>query len=217
VRNAVPPGFGRLDRVFKETLRLVQSPISRELTTAIPSWDHGDGFGSPKFAPAIPLVHRISHIWIFHYVYQKVPEQVPYWSGHSYKPILTSIIPRFLYPDKPTETIGNEFGRRFGIILENQTNTSINLPWITELLANFGKTGVVWGMTLIGIFLAFLDRFFNSPGGKDLEFVIGLTLIFPLVYPESNFSVMTGSMPLLFLSLYAYFGGGTWLFGRFTR
>jgi hypothetical protein len=43
---------------------------------------------------------------------------------------------------------------------------------------------------------------------NDLEFLIGLTLIFRLGYQESNFTVMTGSLPLLFAALYLYFRFG---------
>ena len=61
------------------------------------------------------------------------------------------------------------------------------------------------GMSLVGIFMAFLDRVFNAQNMNDLEFVFGTTLIFPLIYQESNLSVMTGSMLPLFIALYLYF------------
>ena len=92
--------------------------------------------------------------------------------------------------------------------------TSANIPWITEMLANFGPWVVIFGMSLAGVLLAFLDRVFNQPAMSDLEFVVGLTLIFPLVYPESNFSVMTGSMLPLFFSLFVYFYAGAKIFNR---
>jgi hypothetical protein len=157
-----------------------------------------------------PIVKRTSQLWIYHVVDDKSPYPVNYWKGKTYRPLLTSFIPRVFWPEKPEERAGNEFGQRYGIVMPNETTTSINLPWITELLANFGRWGVISGMALIGIFLAFLDRWFNSKESSDLEFVFGLTIIFPLVYPESNFSVMAGSMLPLFVSLYIYITGGSW-------
>lgn len=160
------------------------------------------------------LVKRTSHLWVFHIVDDKSPKTTPYWQGKSYLPVFTSFIPRALYPNKPEERIGYKFGTDFGFITPADTHMSINLPWITELLVNFGKQGVIIGMIWIGMFLAFLDRIFNSSDATDLEFVIGLTLIFPLVYPESNFSLMTGSMLPLFVSLFVYFTGGSWILKR---
>ena len=160
------------------------------------------------------LVRRMSHIWVFHAVADKSPSELPYWRGRSYLPIITSFIPRVIYPDKPEERVGYKFGVEYGFIEPVDTHMSINLPWITEMLVNFGKLGVVLGMMLAGAFLDILDRLFNSRNATDLECVIGLTLIFPMVYPESNFTVMTGSMLPLFVSLFVYFTGGAWILKR---
>jgi hypothetical protein len=161
------------------------------------------------------LVHRTGHLWLLHRVGDLTPSKTPYWRGVTYKPMVTSFIPRIVYPNKPRETVGNEFGLKYGLIMPNQILMSVNLPWLVELLANFGKMGVVWGMIIIGILLAFLDRVFNSREMKDLEHIVGLAVIFPLVYPESNFTVMTGTMFPLFLSLYVYFTGGCWVLAKF--
>ena len=127
---------------------------------------------------------------VFQMVYDRSPDPVPFWGGESYKPIFTSFIPRAIYPAKPEERAGGEFGRRYGILQGNRARSSINIPWLTELLANFGTAGVFIGMGLFGVLLGFLDKTFNARGMTQPEFLIGITLIFPLVYPESNFTVM---------------------------
>ncbi len=157
----------------------------------------------------VPLVHRISQVWVFQTVVQSTPEKTPYWLGESYKPLLTSFIPRVLYPGKPKEQTGYKFGKKYGFLDQGNTpDNSVNMPWITEFYANFGLWGVLIGMSFIGLFLAFLDKIFNADGMNNIEFVVGTTLIFPLIYPESNFTVMTGSMLPLFVSLYLYFRFG---------
>ena len=162
-----------------------------------------------------PIVHRISQIWVLHAVYDKTPVDVPYWEGETYLPLLTSFIPRVLYPDKPLEQTGYKFGARYGFLNSNNTeDTSVNLPWLVEFYANFGIQGVLIGMSLIGVLLAFLDRVFNAQKMNDLEFVFGTTLIFTLIYPESNLSVMTGSMLPLFVVLYVYFRLGALVLSR---
>lgn len=156
-----------------------------------------------------PLINRIGHIWVFQMVFERTPDPIPYWNGHTYRPLLTSLIPRVIYPDKPQERAGGEFGLRYGFTEGPDDVSSFNIPWMVELLANFGVGGVFLGMTLIGILLGGLDKFLNAEGASDLEFLIGLTVIFQLFYQESNFSVMVGSLPLLLLSLYLYFAIAT--------
>jgi hypothetical protein len=151
-----------------------------------------------NFARRISLAPVLSHVM------EKTPNDIPYWQGETYAPLLTSGIPRVLWADKPEERLGGEFGVRYGFIAPDR-GTSINVPWITELFINFGSFGVVLGMGVIGLLMAAADRIFNSTGMAPLEAITGLTLIFPFAYPESNFSVMWGSFPLLFLSLFLYF------------
>lgn len=161
-----------------------------------------------------PLVNRIGHVWIFQTVVERTPDSIPYWDGYTYRPLLTSLIPRSLYPGKPEERMGGEFGVRYGFTEPEANQTSYNIPWTAELYANFGMLGLFAGMTLFGILLGALDRIFNSPESNDLEFLIGLTIIFRLVYQESNFSVMAGALPLLFVALYLYFAIGPKLISR---
>ena len=160
------------------------------------------------------LAQRMSQLWIFQFVWNKTPEQQPYFRGESYRPLLYSLIPRLLYPNKPEERFGNKFGQRYGIIRNYDNNMSLNLPWITELFINFGPFSVPLGMAVFGILLAILDRLFNESHLKNLEFLIGLTIIYRLVYPESNFSVTTGTLPILFFSLVIYFCLGNTILSR---
>jgi hypothetical protein len=160
------------------------------------------------------LVNRIGQIWIFQHVYDSSPERVPHFAGETYIPLITSLVPRFIYPEKPKEQAGLLFGYRYGFTPDANDTTSFNIPWMVELLANFGVHGVLIGMALFGALLSLLNRYFNAEGMTDLEFLIGLTIMFRLGYQESNFSVMTGSLPLLFASLYLYFRLGAALYRR---
>ena len=147
---------------------------------------------------------RVSLLPVFSYVTMKTPNEVPFWKGETYKPLLTSLIPRAVWPEKPEERSGKRFADRYSLI-SPKSQTSINVPWITEMYVNFGIIGILVGMSLVGVFLAFLDKFFNSPGMTRLEAVVGLSIVFPLSYPESNFSVMCGSLLPLTICLWLYF------------
>ncbi len=161
-----------------------------------------------------PLVTRIGQIWTFQAVHDLSPERVSYMDGATYRPLLTSFIPRIIYPDKPREQAGGEFGRHYGFMDDPAEQTSFNIPWIVELLANFGQRAVIVGMMLFGLLLAVLNRLFNARESGDLEFLIGLTIIFRLGYQESNFSEMTGSLLPLFVALYLYFRIGAGVLKR---
>ena len=158
-----------------------------------------------------PLLNRVSQIWLFQSVYERTPDPVPYWGGETYRPLLTALIPRAIYPDKPLERAGWDFGRRYDLLSSSDNRTSVNIPWLTELFVNFGPFGVIAGMAIFGLLLAVLDKIFNKASANDLTYLIGLTVIFRLGYQESNFSVMTGSLPQLFACFCGYF----W-FGQFA-
>ena len=125
--------------------------------------------------------------------------------GESYRPLVGAAIPRVLWPDKPIEDTGFRFGERYGFLKQSDHRTSLNLPWIVELRANFGIAGVLGGMALFGLLMALLDRVLNRPGARVPEAAVGIGLIAPLVYPESNFSVMTGSLPLALIAFAVWF------------
>lgn len=150
-------------------------------------------------------IDRSAHIIVFSQVVNDTPERVPYWGGATYLPLLTSFIPRFIFPDKPVENTGNVFGRRYGYLGNKDSTTSFNLPWIVEMYANFGKLGVVLGMVLVGIFLSFLEQKLNRLEMQPLDFVTGVTILFRLIYQESNFSLMVGGVLTLYVTLYALF------------
>ena len=154
------------------------------------------------------LARRLSPIVGYSHVVEQTPSSVPFWAGKTFKPIFTSWIPRVLWKNKPEERSGYEFGRRYNMLNPYDGDMSINLPWITELYANFGKIGSLAGMALIGFLLGALDRAFNRPKVPVPEAIVGMTLLLPLFYQESNFSLMMGSfLPLtVFLFLYFRFG-----------
>jgi hypothetical protein len=148
---------------------------------------------------------RINHIFEFAAVIDETPNRIPYWGGETYKPLITMFIPRIIWQNKPEEKVGQSFGHRYGFINPTDDVTSWNLPWITEMYANYGSVGVVLGMTLVGCLLAFLEAKLNRPGMIPLEFVVGATILLPLVFQESNFSNMAGNILLLYISFYIYF------------
>ena len=150
-------------------------------------------------------ISRIAHIALFSKVIEDTPKIVPYWNGETYLSLFTKFIPRIVWKDKPTETVGNQFGQRYHLISVFNTNTSVNLPWLVELYANFGVLGVLIGMPFFGVLLALIEQLFNNNQMNLIEVVLGITVTFNLAYQESNFSLMIGNVLLLTVAFYLLF------------
>jgi len=63
-------------------------------------------------------------------------------------------------------------------------------------------------MAFVMLFLAFLDRLLNTPNQNIYEQAVGATVLLPLFFQESNFTLMTGSLLPFILSFWFLFKGG---------
>jgi hypothetical protein len=147
------------------------------------------------------FITRANQLGFLTEVTNQTPDPIPYWRGETYTILFYKLIPRLIWPDKPIERLGIDFSLRYGLRGISDDTTSINVPWIIELYANFGWTGIIAGMGVIGAGFAFLDREFNARRMPLLDRVVGLVILFDLVYQESNFSLMVGNKFLIYVSL----------------
>ncbi len=120
-----------------------------------------------RFAPLMTLAE----------VVELTPASVPYWRGATYYSLLLKPIPRFIYPGKPLDDTGQSFGHRYGFLEPDDLATSYNLPQLVELYANFGVTGVMVGMCVIGVIYRIVHRMFTHPG-MGFGAVVGSVYIF---------------------------------------
>jgi hypothetical protein len=134
-------------------------------------------------------------------VIRETPQNVPFWRGESYK-ILSKLIPRVLWPNKPKEDMGTQFGVAYGII-DVFSNTSMNTPILAEMYMNFGFYGVFFGMIIFGILYSFLNQYFNNIRISNIGKVYAIAIIFPFVVHESNFTLVFGNIPLIVLTVYS--------------
>ena len=139
-------------------------------------------------------IERIGMIRFLSKIVDQTPAAIPYLKGESYAGLLYSVIPRVIWPGKPRLDSGYWFSVRYGMRSPGDLVTSINVPWLIEAYANFVFLGVTLGMFLIGIFLAVVDRLFNSIGMTPLSLLVGISLIHTLVYQESSFTQMIGGL-----------------------
>ena len=140
---------------------------------------------------------------LFTDVIRQTPEAVPYWGGETYKSLVGAFVPRFLWPGKPTKTVGYQFGHRYHYLPEDYYNTTINMPFLVEFYANFGVVGVLLGMLLVGAIYRALEAIVNVPGQSIIASICGLGLLVPLLNLESDFSLVFGG---LFLNGMLFYG-----------
>jgi hypothetical protein len=171
-----------------------------------------------KLNNATPLVNeykgRQHFLWRFSYqlsalslVTEMTPETVPYWEGESYVPLLSKFIPRFMWPDKPLENMGYNFGITYNIINRWNTKTSMNTPILAEFYMNFGYAGLYLGAIAMGLLYFLLHSWFNSLTVSYPSRVIGMSIIFPLMIWESNFSLVFGNLILIVFVFYLLYQG----------
>lgn len=137
---------------------------------------------------------RTAQLGLFAHVVHRTPEAVPYWGGETYGALAAGFVPRFVWRDKPTKELGQRFGHRYAVISPRDHSTSVNLPQMVEMFANFGPLGVLLGMAALGVLYrwaqAKLDRF----GAGEGTTVIGAVVFSELVNLESDFSLVFGGL-----------------------
>ena len=177
--------FGNRNLSYEERIDLITDLMEKNEQQA----NYADKEGKDNF------------LWRFSYpmaalslVLTKTPSEVPYWNGESYLPFFTKFIPRALWPKKPEENMGQRFGIAYRIIKPGDKATSINTPILAELYMNFGFTGFYIGMFLLGLFFIFLDKFFNNRFISIDNQIVNLSIIFPFIIMESNFSLVFGNL-----------------------
>ena len=136
-------------------------------------------------------------------VVRQTGNTVPFWGGETYLSLVGFAVPRFIWPSKPTKTLGQDFGHRYGYLDSWDTWTSINLPFLVEFYANFGEIGILIGMVIVGLSYRLLDNDLNRAGQPLQVTICGLVLLVPLLNIESDFSLVFGG---LFLNGVALWG-----------
>jgi len=103
--------------------------------------------------------------------------QNKFLKGESYKLLKTKFIPRFIYPDKPSEEWGQKYAKEFHYLPKYDDTTSINLNSINESYINFGFYGAP--IYPISVFIVLLIIFCSLRFAHS-EFKILILLSIPI-------------------------------------
>jgi hypothetical protein len=147
-------------------------------------------------------LNRLCNACIMSRVVEYTPDYVPYLYGST---LMYFLLPRILFPDKPSLEYGNEFGHRYSFISAGDQNTIVSIPWFADLYQNFAGPGVVFGTLLIGAALGALMHFFGSRGVSPLGFCIGIGSAMLVFFAGEAIAIIWGAVLLKILFLAVFF------------
>lgn len=131
------------------------------------------------------LMHPINRVTygtiVIGKVTTKVPEEISFQKGRTLYPLLFIPIPRVLWPSKPQQMPLNEFGKKIGMIAENNYSTSIRPTQIGDLYYNFGLPAVCFGMFMLGIIFAGTFNTLGKSTHDPIKLAIAIYIAFLLI------------------------------------
>jgi hypothetical protein len=143
-----------------------------------------------------PSVSRIALLNQTANVVDMTPSVVPYQYGALYSYLGVSLVPRFLWPDKPSVNEANQFYQvAYGLTAEDDLGqTSIAAGTLTEGYINFSWPGAVGIMFLLGIFFDFYQTTFLSIKSGPLLQAVGVVLLPTFLSIESQMAQYLGGI-----------------------
>ena len=143
-----------------------------------------------------PLLGRSSLVNESATVYENTPALVPYQHGATYQYLLITLIPRFLWPNKPSVNDANRFYQlSYGVTREQDLDhVAIGAGLIPEAYMNFGWPGVPMVMCLAGIVLGIFERIFLARDAGVFASAVGLAYVLQLLSLNGQAAAYFGGM-----------------------
>jgi hypothetical protein len=165
---------------------------SAERLTTIASQSGGSGFHEALE----PLLTRSSVVNETVTVYENTPSLVPYQHGATYKYLLITLIPRFLWPGKPSVNDANRFYQlSYGVTQQRDLDhVAIGSGLIPEAYMNFGWAGIAVVMFLAGIILGVFERVFLWRDAGVFASAVGLAYVLQLLSLNGQAAAYFGGM-----------------------
>jgi hypothetical protein len=136
------------------------------------------------------LLPQVSH------VLDVTPSQIPFQGGRTYSYMFVTLIPRFVWPDKPSVNDANRYYQlAFGLSTARNVNgVNIGAGCLAEAYISFGWLGVICIMFVIGIILGIYERSFLAEDSSTLFLAIGVALLPGILVIEAQMSAYLGGV-----------------------
>ncbi len=145
-------------------------------------------------ASANAMARRSAHAFVLQRVIDLTPSTIPHADRNPFFRALVNHVPRAVWPGKPKEVLGNEFGKEYGFLNADDETTSWNIPWTADFYMTSGFFRPVLYAAVIGLALAVGIGWMSARIDRVFWFGVYVATLFPLFYQESNFSLMTGNV-----------------------
>lgn len=138
-------------------------------------------------------------------VLEKTPDIVPFQNGNTYSFAILGLIPRFVWPDKPSGNDANRFYQvAYGITPEDRLHTvSIAIGFMTEGYVNFGWLGVVFACFVVGVVIGLVQSVFLKSAASYISIGLGVTLIELILKIETQLGLYL--IAIVMTIVYTYF------------
>ena len=166
---------------------------SVERLTVISDQPGGENFQESFEAP---LLTRSSLVKESATVYENTPSAVPYQYGASYQYLLVTLIPRFLWPNKPSVSDANRsYQVSYGVTQqEDLDHVAIGAGLIPEAYMNFGWAGIPVVMCLSGVILGVFERALLGRQAGVFASALGLAYVLQLLSLNEQAAAYFGGM-----------------------
>lgn len=126
-----------------------------------------------------PTASRSSLLVMTGLILEKTPNIVPYQHGANYPLLLKNLIPRLLWPEKPTVNVANQFFQvQYGLTAtKDLSGVSIACGFEAEGYMNFGWLGIVAVGLFVGVVFAYYESVFFSTTSTLAATAVGLALL----------------------------------------
>ena len=129
-------------------------------------------------------------------VFENTPSLVPYQYGATYRYLLITLIPRFLWPNKPSVNDANRFYQlAYGVTQQQDLDhVAIGAGLIPEAYMNFGWFGIPAVMCLAGVILGVFERVFLCRHAGVFASAVGLAYVLQLLALNGQAAAYFGGM-----------------------
>lgn len=142
------------------------------------------------------LLDRASLMHMLLRTQTEAPERVPFLYGDSYTGVPLLLVPRFIWPERPsTQEMLIRLNEHYGLLTRDEAvTTSIGWGLVAEAYANFGFGGVFMMAVLMGAGLGFLQRWGGRYPMLSARAITILIVLLSLLRLETNFALLATSL-----------------------
>lgn len=131
----------------------------------------------------------------------KTPEVWDFRMGSDYLYLFISFIPRIIWPGKPLEHSGLDFGVAYGLNRAGDFDTAVAYTWIGETFLNFGWVGFIVAFGYGVLYRFIYDYFFHTKKITNLGLLFYTATLYIMVRGDQFAGQFSGLFKLLLVLL----------------